>query len=103
MRKIIVMGCVVLMLLSSLTGCVAVIRTQPPGTRVEIRPVSPYPDAVWIDGYWQMQHNDWVWITGRWERKPRPDAYWESGSWIETRGGWKWKPGHWRRGNRGRR
>ncbi len=38
--------------------------TTPP-VPLEIIPYQPYPEAVWIGGYWVWQGN-WVWAPGRW-------------------------------------
>ncbi len=97
MRKIMAIWMVAVMLAISITGCVAVVRTRPPAARYEIRTVAPSPDSVWIDGYWQFQRGDWVWIAGHWGRRPAAGAEWVPGHWIETRKGWEWIPGHWRR------
>jgi len=97
MRERIRMGCAALLLSLTLAGCVAVVRTRPPSPRVGHRTEAPFAGAVWIEGYWQFQRNDWVWMEGRWARQPWPDAYWEPGLWIESRGGWKWRDGKWRR------
>ncbi len=97
MSRSIAAGLLVLMLALSHMGCVAVVRTRPPEPRFEVRSAQPYPDAVWIEGYWQRRHDDWTWIGGRWERKPRGAREWIPGHWTETRRGWVWEPGHWRR------
>ncbi|GAB4417370.1 MAG: hypothetical protein OHK0032_13410 [Thermodesulfovibrionales bacterium] len=95
MRKI-ALTLVMVIALSTITGCVAEIRTPPPPARVEVRPVAPFPDAVWIDGYWDFRHGGWVWIDGYWERRPRHGAVWVPGHWKETPRGWRWIPGYWR-------
>jgi hypothetical protein len=46
----------------------------PPMLDEEISP-QPYPDAVWIGGYWVWQDN-WVWARGRWSGPPRRDYRW---------------------------
>ncbi len=81
----------------SLTGCVAVVHGRPPEARFEVRTAQPYADSVWIEGYWQRDHNHWRWQEGHWERKPSRNAEWVPGYWVEVHGGWEWKPGHWRR------
>ena len=96
MPKIIAGGLLALMLAVFDTGCVAVVRTRPPEPRFEIRPARPYAEAVWIDGYWQSRHDNWIWIGGHWARRPRGAREWIPGHWVETRRGWTWKPGQWR-------
>lgn len=40
----------------------------PPPVRVEVMPVRPYPDAVWVRGYWfrNRRFHRWEWVPGRW-------------------------------------
>ena len=75
-------------------GCV--IRTGPPPARFEVRPVVPYPEAVWIDGHWEHRYGGWAWSQGYWARVPFPGAIWVPGHWRESPEGWRWVPGHWR-------
>lgn len=96
MGKSIVFVVALTLMLSMVGGCVAEIRTPPPAARIEIRPVAPFPDAVWIDGYWDHRHGGWVWTDGYWERRPRPGAIWVPGHWHESPRGWRWTPGRWR-------
>ncbi len=97
MRRILSKCFIALMLAVPVAGCVAVVRTRPPEARVEVRSERPFADAVWIEGYWQRRHNDWVWIGGRWDRRPSAGARWVPGYWTETHKGWEWKQGHWQR------
>lgn len=64
----------------------------PPAERVEVVPVRPWDDGVWIKGHWAWR-GGWEWIPGHWDR-PRfrgaawvPGHYGPRGAWIE---------GHWR-------
>src|SRR2546426_1096897 len=43
----------------------------PPPRRVEVVPVRPGPEFVWIDGYWGWSGPACAWVPGRWERPPR--------------------------------
>lgn len=47
----------------------------PPPMLVELVPPQPYPDAVWIGGYWVWEGN-WVWARGRWSDRPHPGYAW---------------------------
>jgi hypothetical protein len=40
-----------------------------PPIPLEIIPYQPYPEAVWVGGYWVWQGN-WVWARGRWAGQP---------------------------------
>src|ERR1700722_9466882 len=48
----------------------------PPAPRVvHVRPVSPGPDYVWIDGYWYPAGGHYRWHEGYWSRPPYPGAH----------------------------
>jgi hypothetical protein len=68
------------------------INLTPPAPRMEVRPVAPWHDGVWIDGHWGRRDGDWVWKPGHWARGGGhagwiPGHYDRRGEWIE---------GHWR-------
>jgi len=96
MKRGIVALTVALVLVMSVVACTTVIRTGPPPARVEVVPVAPYPEAVWIGGHWDWRGGNWVWLPGYWERRPYAAAVWVPGHWRETPEGWRWIPGHWR-------
>ncbi len=52
------------------------IGPPPPPRVVAVRPYSPGPDYVWIDGYWYVVGNHWRWHAGYWTRPPYPGAHW---------------------------
>jgi hypothetical protein len=99
MTKIIFGGLLLLLVTTGTMGCVAsvYVPTPPPTAIVEVRPAIPFPEAIWIDGYWAHRHGNWVWVHGTWERRPWPEAVWISGHWQDTPKGWRWIPGRWRR------
>ena len=79
-----------------LFGCApAVVTIRPPEPRVEVYGAPPYPDAVWIPGYWQHRRGAWGWVPGYWARPPRHGAVWIDGHWEPRGRGWTWIPGHW--------
>ena len=47
----------------------------PPPMLVEVPPPQPYPEAIWIGGYWAWEGR-WFWSAGRWAPPPRPDYGW---------------------------
>ncbi len=53
-----------------LSGCTAVVNTQPlpPAPRVEVIPVAPGPEHVWVPGHWSWRaaHGEYVWVSGHW-------------------------------------
>jgi len=79
-----------------LLGCPPpVVMIRPPEPRVEVYGSPPYPEAVWIQGYWKHRRGEWIWVPGYWERRPRPHAVWVPGHWEARRGGWVWHKGRW--------
>jgi len=52
------------------------IGAPPPPRVVRVRPVSPGPDYVWVDGYWYPVHGRYVWHGGYWTRPPYAGAVW---------------------------
>lgn len=72
------------------------VRVGPPAPIAEVRSVSPGPDFVWIEGYHRWDGRAYVWVPGRWERRPQPRAEWVPGRWEHDRRGWFYVDGHWR-------
>lgn len=66
----------------------------PPPMLVERVPSRPYPDAVWVGGYWVWQGR-WVWATGRWAPRPRPNYAWVRPYYEQREGAVIFIPGHW--------
>ena len=49
----------------------------PPRPRIfRVRPLSPGPEYMWIEGYWYPVGNHWKWHKGYWTRAPYPAARW---------------------------
>jgi len=96
--------CAALSALSLTSGCVVpppppgvvYVRVGPPVPIVEVEGVAPGPEFVWIHGYHRWEGNAYVWVPGRWERRPRAGAVWVRGEWRHHRNGWYWVEGHWR-------
>ena len=51
------------------------LRWAPPPMLVESVTDQPFPEAVWIGGYWVWEGN-WVWARGRWSSPPRRSYTW---------------------------
>jgi hypothetical protein len=92
---------------SLLVGCIAYVPYPrsyspyapgpPPEPVFEIVPAIPFPEAVWLAGFWAFVAGNWVWSSGYWERSPHPGAKWYPGRWnYEGSRGYHWHPGHWR-------
>src|SRR5580765_3663904 len=65
-----------------------VVTTEPPALKYEVVPVAPSERDVWIEGYWAHSHNNWVWVRGHYEPRPREHAVWVKGHWDRTDRGW---------------
>ncbi len=72
------------------------VRVGPPAVRVEVRGVAPSPNHVWISGHYRWDGDEYDWVLGHWEVRPRARAVWVDGHWKKGRHGWHWMPGHWK-------
>jgi hypothetical protein len=72
-----------------------IVEQTPPAPRVEVIPVAPRPNYVWVSGCWSWRGARWVWIGGRWAPRPRPGAIWVDGYWGRHGRGYIWIGGHW--------
>lgn len=52
------------------------IGPPPPPRVVRVRPATPGPDYVWVDGYWFAEGRRWKWHNGYWTRPPYAGARW---------------------------
>ncbi|HEV2176977.1 MAG TPA: hypothetical protein VGW33_07220 [Terriglobia bacterium] len=75
---------------------VVYVGTPPPPAVVERVGVAPGPGFVWIAGYQSWNGSAYVWVPGRWERRPPRRHGWVPGHWVHTGRGWYWVRGHWR-------
>ena len=75
----------------------AVAEQAPPPPQVEVVPVAPGPDYVWLPGYWSIGvGGSWVWIGGHYGLPPRPHAIGVGGHWGRRGRDYVWIGGHWR-------
>ncbi len=97
LRKLIMLTIISALFSSACATKVVYIKEEPPVKIVEVKTAKPYPNAVWISGYWQWNaiKYKYVWISGYWV-KPHKNKVWISGHWKKTRSGWIWKKGHWK-------
>jgi hypothetical protein len=72
-----------------------VVAAEPPAPIVEYVPAAPYPDYVWIGGYWGWRAG-WYWVPGRYAHAPYRGAAWVSGGWARGASGWAFHGGRWR-------
>jgi hypothetical protein len=71
------------------------IGSAPPPIRYEAVPANPGPGFAWIEGYWGVEGNRYVWVPGRWQRPPYPGAYWSHPHYDHYDKGWQYHEGHW--------
>ncbi len=74
------------------------IRLGPPPPREEkIVVVRPYPEAVWVAGYydWNPRRQRYFWIRGHWVRPPRAHVVWLAPRWEQRNGEWVHYKGRW--------
>ena len=55
-----------------LSGCVAYGEAYipaAPAPQVEVIGVAPYPEAIWVPGYWgwHRRHREYRWVQGYWK------------------------------------
>jgi hypothetical protein len=59
-----------------------------------VRPSSPGPGYVWIEGDWVARSGRYHWREGYWRRAG--NRVWITGSWESGPHGWYWRRGYWR-------
>ena len=84
-------------LMNAQVGIGITIGAPPPPRVLRVRPVAPGPDYNWIDGYWYVENNRYVWHGGYWTRPPYGGAVWVG----PRHDGARWYAGYWD-GPRGR-
>ena len=73
------------------------IGAPPPPRVLALRPRSPGPDWVWLEGYWYPVNGRYRWHDGYWTRPPYPGAVWV----VPHHDGNRYFNGYWE-GDRGR-
>jgi hypothetical protein len=73
------------------------VAVAPPAPRREVVVLSspPGPRHVWAAGSWDFRRGSWVWIAGRWARRPASDARWIPAEYVRAAGRWRYVPAHW--------
>ncbi len=76
----------------------ATVAVAPPPPVDEVPPSTPYPNAVWMSGYWAWRGDlgRHVWVAGHWGMPPQPGLAYMPPSWHATdNGSWYLMPGRW--------
>jgi len=69
----------------------------PPPPRVEVIPVAPSRDHIWIPGYWHWESNQHRWMEGHWEER-REHEHWVPHRWErDDHDQWRLNGGYWHR------
>jgi hypothetical protein len=83
------------------TEALEAVERAPPPARVEVLPLRPTPEAVWVDGQWIWHRARWAWLLGRWVQPP-PGAVYSPWVFVRAPDGKLWyAPGTWRDGSGG--
>jgi hypothetical protein len=73
------------------------IGAPPPPRVLRVRPATPGPEFMWVEGYWYPVGNHYKWHPGYWTRPPYAGAVWVA----PRHDGAKYFNGYWE-GNAGR-
>ena len=71
------------------------IEEEPPPPQQEEIPPLPYEDAVWVYGYWNWSGVRYVWVPGRYMRRPAPGYYWYPGGYVRRGNRYIYVHGRW--------
>ncbi len=74
---------------------VAVSGPPPPPVAESPPQVAPYPNAVWVAGYWHWTGMHYAWIPGHWENAP-PGTAWNAPRYVRTDAGYIYEAGTWK-------
>jgi hypothetical protein len=74
----------------------ASIAPPAPVVELDVMGVAPGPDHVWIAGHHAWEKSQYVWVPGRWDKRPHGGAHWVKGEWHHHERGWYWTDGHWK-------
>jgi WXXGXW repeat (2 copies) len=98
-----------LALAGSFSGCSCTVESSPPAETVyesepppppppqqEVLPPPPGPEFVWIGGYHRWNGRAYVWVPGRYNRRPHAAARWEAAHWEGRGRAHVWVEGRWR-------
>lgn len=77
-----------------------VVYQAPPQQQVVVqRPVQPYANAVWVDGHYEWNGQQYVWVPGYWVQQ-RAGYQFVQPRWVRRGNGYVYVRGGWGRGGR---
>jgi hypothetical protein len=80
-------------------GDVIRVEKEPPAPKQEEVPVitaRPFPEAVWVPGYYVWHGGDYVWVAGKWDRPPENRKVWVAPRWEKRDNAWVYTEGYWK-------
>lgn len=91
MKKLIFLLSMLFLTLIFVSGCgpSAIVVRERPTAPYYMRPASPRPGYIWIDGDWIGRGNGYVYRQGYWA-PPRRARHFVPGHWQQKRQGWVW-------------
>ena len=72
------------------------VKIAPPAERVEVIPVAPSAEYLWIKGHWRWNGATWIWINGHYVKR-RVGWHWVPPHYEARAGIWIFIGGHWAR------
>ena len=78
---------------SKRNGSTLVVAEEPPLMPPEIAP-TPKGDEFWVNGYWKVKHDRFVWEPGHMD-KLRSNELYHPAKWTQTEQGWEFTPAYW--------
>lgn len=82
--------------LASAYAAEIVVKDRPPAPLIDDHGKRPDKDHVWINGYHKWDGHAFVWVPGRWEAAPHPNAKWEAAHWRHDHDNWVFVEGRWK-------
>jgi hypothetical protein len=73
-----------------------VVQSAPPPEQVEVVPVAPSTESVWIRGHWHWNGGQWIWRPGHYETR-RVGYRWVPAHYESRGGAYYYVQGHWAR------
>jgi len=73
-----------------------VVTQAPPAPQVEVIPVAPSTNHVWIAGHWHWNGGAWVWRAGHYEIR-RVGWHWVPAHYSQRGASWVYVSGYWAR------
>lgn len=74
---------------------IRLMNEAPPQARRERRMARAHRDDVWIRGYWDVQDDQWSWVSGRWDRPRDRGVRWVNARYEREGRAWRYEPAHW--------